>query len=46
MFFYHPNDKLRYVFTMGERIPMDRYKNLAPQIGIRHIAQDSRKALT
>ncbi len=46
MFFFHPNDKLRYDFIMGENISMDKYKSFAPQIGIRHIAQDSRKALT
>lgn len=46
MLFYHPDDKLRYVFSMGEKISMDKYKSSSPQIAIRQITQDSRIALT
>ena len=44
MFFFHPSDKLRYVFSMGKQISMEHYKAFPPQIGVRQITRDCRKA--
>lgn len=45
MFFFHPTDKLRYVFSLKEKISVEKYKNVSPHVAIRRIVQDSRECL-